>query len=144
MAAARLGNEVNYMLLMYMLFALTVSTVLTAVVSSRITKDREGEAFIGFFALLLALAWAADQWLLPVLSTGHRTIWLPILLLTMFAGVLAASTGLSVRTRGKPLHATVHHGNRLDTEAMVFDLILWFALLFAGISVLASLASIGF
>lgn len=126
------------MILMYMLFALTVSTVLTALISARIPQNREGEAFIGFFVALMVLAWAADEWLLPALAAGQKTSWLPVLLLIMFGGVFAASTILSVKTPGPPQQAVVNHGNRLDAEAVVFDLILWFALLAVGIAVLRS------
>jgi hypothetical protein len=126
------------MILMYMLFALTVSTVLTALISAYIPKKREGEAFIGFFVALMVLAWAADEWLLPTLTAGQKTSWLPILILIMFGGFFVASTILSVKTYGSPQPAMVNHENRHNAEAMVFDLILWFALLIVGIAVLRS------
>ena len=127
------------MILMYMLFALTVSTVLTALISAHIPQNREGEAFIGFFVALMVLAWAADEWLIPALTAGHKTSWLPILLLIMFGCFFAASTILSVRTPGPQQHAVVNHDNRIGAEAVVFDLILWFALLIVGIAVLRSI-----
>jgi hypothetical protein len=127
------------MILMYMLFALTVSTVLTALISARIPQNREGEAFIGFFVALMVLAWAADEWLLPALTAGHKISWLPILLLIMFGCFFAASTILSVRASGPQQHAMVNYDNRLGAEAVVFDLILWFALLIVGIAVMRSI-----
>ena len=42
--------DVSYMMLMYLLFALMVSTVLTALVSARIPRNRKGETFIGFLS----------------------------------------------------------------------------------------------
>lgn len=127
------------MILMYLLFALTVSTVLTAAISARIPQNREGEAFIGFFVSLMVLAWAMDEWLLPALSAGQRTSWPPILLLIVFGGVFAASTILSARgMSGPPQRAMVNHNNRHDAEAIAFDIVLWFALLIMGIVVLRS------
>jgi len=126
------------MVLMYVLFALTVSTILTALISEHIPQKREGEAFIGFFVALMMLAWAGDEWLLPTIAAGHKITWLPILLLIMFGGFFAASTILSVRKSGLR-HALVNHNNRLNAEAVVFDLILWFALLTVGIAVLRSI-----
>jgi hypothetical protein len=126
------------MILMYMLFALTVSTVLTALISAHIPQNREGEAFIGFFVVLMVLAWAADEWLLPALAAVQKTSLMPILLLIMFGGVFAASTILSVRTPRQPQQVLVNHDNRVGAEAMVFDIILWFTLLIVGIAVLKS------
>lgn len=126
------------MILMYMLFALTLSTVLTALGSARIPQNRKGEIFIGFFIALMVLAWAVDTWLLPALATGTRIAWLPIMLLVLFGGIVAASTILSVRTFGPPQRAMVDHDSRLDAEAAVFDLVLWFTLLAGGIAALRS------
>jgi len=129
------------MILLYMLFALTVSTVLTALISERVpqSQSREKEVFIGFFAALMVLAWAADKWLFPTLAAGQRTSWPSILVLILFGGVFAASTILSVKTSAPPRKAVVNHSGRLDTEAMVFDVVLWFALLTIGIVALRSI-----
>ncbi len=124
------------MILMYMLFALTASAILTALISEHIPKEREGEAFIVFFSALMIVSWVVDEWVLPDLALGHTITWLPTVLLIMFGGVFAASTILSVR-KSRPLQqAAVNHKNRFDAEAMVFDLILWFALLTLGIIVI--------
>ena len=127
------------MILVYLLFALTVSSVLTALFSASIPETRKGEAFIGFFAALMVLAWAADAWLLPALAAGLITSWIPLLTLVIFGGVLAASSILSVRTPGPLQHAPVDHDNRLNGEAAIFDLVLWSALLVLGIAVLKSI-----
>lgn len=126
------------MILMYMLFALTASAVLTALIAEHIPQKREGEAFIVFFAALMIVAWVVDEWVLPDLARGPIVSWLPTVLLIVFGGVFTASTILSVR-KSRPLQqAVVNYNNRFDAEAMVFDLILWLALLTAGIIVLRS------
>ncbi len=126
------------MILMYMLFALTASAILTALSSEHIPQKREGEAFIVFFAAMMIAAWVVDEWVLPDLARGHTISWLPTVLLIMFGGVFAASTILSVR-KSRPLQqAVVNHKNRFDAEAMAFDLILWFAMLTVGLIVLRS------
>ncbi len=126
------------MILMYMLFALTVSAILTALISEHIAQNRQGEAFIVFFAALMIVAWVVDEWVLPDLSRGHIISWLPAVLLILFGGVLAASTILAVRNPRPLRQAVVNHGSRFDAEAMVFDVILWLALLTIGIVVLRS------
>ncbi len=126
------------MILMYMLFALTVSAILTALISEHITKNRQGEAFIVFFVALMIVAWVVDEWVLPNLAGGHTISWLPVVLLIMFSGMFVASTVLSVR-KSRPLRqAVVYYNSRFDAEAMVFDLIFWCALLAIGIIVLRS------
>jgi hypothetical protein len=127
------------MILVYLLFALTVSSVLFALFSASIPENRKGEAFMGFFAAFMVLAWAANTWLLPALAAGLKTSWIPFLTLTIFGGVLAASAILSVRTHGPLQHAAVDHDNRLSGEAAVFDLVLWSAILVLGMVVLKSI-----
>jgi hypothetical protein len=131
--------EAIVMILVYVLFALTVSTVLTALFSARIPENRRGEAFIGFFAVLMVLAWAANTWLLPALAAGPRSSWIPITMLIIFAGVLASSAVLSVRTQRPLQHALARHDGRLKGEAAVFDLVLWAALLVLGMALLKSI-----
>src|SRR5512147_2140867 len=105
------------MILVYLLFALTVSTLLSALFSARIPENRRGEAFIGFFVALMVLAWAADEWLLPALEGGLKSSWIPPLTLVIFAAVFAASTLLSIRTPGPLQHAAVDRHGRLNAEA---------------------------
>lgn len=127
------------MILVYVLFALTVATVLTALFSARIAENRRGDAFIGFFAALMALAWVADTRLLPALAAGPGSSWTPVVMLVVFAGVLAVSAALAVRTPRPLQHAMVHHDGRLNGEAAIFDLVLWTALLVLGIALLKSI-----
>jgi hypothetical protein len=130
-------SEVKTMLLIYLLIALTFSTVLTASFSAHIPERRKGEAFIGFFAVLMALAWVADEWLIPSLRTGLKTPWPSAIVLAMFCTLLVLSAAFSIRAPGRPLRQTVSgFENRLSTEAAVFDLFLWSALVLAGISLL--------
>ncbi|HEX9019937.1 MAG TPA: hypothetical protein VF903_01610 [Nitrospirota bacterium] len=126
------------MMLVYLLFALTVSTILTALFSARNPQNGKGGAFIGFFVALMLLAWAANAWLLPRLAAGLKISWLPVLALIIFGAVFAASATLSVRPLRPMKMATAGRNNRLDAEAAVFDLFLWFGLLIAGIAVLKS------
>jgi hypothetical protein len=127
------------MILVYLLFALTVSSVLTALFSASFPENRKGEAFMGFFAAFMVLAWAANTWLLPALAAGLKTSWIPFFTLTIFGGVLAASAILSVRTHGPLQQAAADHDNRLNGEAAVFDLVLWSAILVLGMAVLKSI-----
>lgn len=103
------------MILMYILFALTVSTVFTALISEHNPRTREGEVFIAFFVALMVLAWAIHDWLLPALEAGQKTVWMPTLLLIIFGGFFTASIILSVRMSVPPQHAVVNHDNRLGT-----------------------------
>ncbi len=126
------------MILMYLLFALTVSMVLTALISAHIPQNKESEAFIGFFVALMVLALGVDKWLVPVLAAGQKTSLLPVLLLIIFGGIFTASTILTVRSSAPLRQVVASKNNRLDSEAMIFDFILWFALLTVGIAVLKS------
>ncbi len=124
------------MLLVYLLIALTFSTVLTAVFSAHIPEARKGDAFIGFFAAFIALAWAADAWLIPGLAHGMRASWTPVVTLIMFFALLILSLAYSVRAP-LSLHQTMPgFEQRFSAEAAVFDLIIWIALVVAGIYVL--------
>ncbi len=124
------------MLLVYILFALTFSTVLTASFSAHISESRKGEAFIGFFAVLMALAWAADEWLIPSLAAGLKTSWPPVVVLGMFCALLVLSTSFSIRAPGPLRMAVSGFENRLSAEAAAFDVIIWSALVLTGISLL--------
>ncbi len=126
------------MILLYLLFALTISMVFTALISAHIPQNKEGMTFIGFFVALVVLALGVDEWLIPVLAAGQKSSFLPILLLIIFGGIFTASTILTVRSSAPLRQAVVSQNNRLDSEAMIFDFILWLALLTAGIAVLKS------
>jgi len=115
---------------------LTFSTVFFALFSAHISEGRKGEAFIGFFVVLVVLAWATVQWLFPALAAGLKTTWPSIVALALFSAVLVLSTGMSVRGFG-PLRQTVAgHEARHDAEAAIFDMIIWFVFVLAGISLL--------
>lgn len=128
------------MMLVYLIFALTLSSILTALFSTRVQQSREGELFIGFFVAIMALAWAADEWLLPALAAGWKTSWPPVMTLVIFGAVFVASLLLSVRTTHPLGQAVIGHGNnRLGAEAAAFDLVLWLAFLLVGIVVMRSI-----
>jgi len=127
------------MALVYMLFALTATTILTAFFSEHIPQNRKGEIYIGIFVVFLVLAWTADVWLFPALAAGLRTSWPLVLTLIIFVAVFAGSLSLSVRTPGSLRYAVVSNNSRLDTEAAIFDLMIWFTLLIAGITIMRSI-----
>ncbi|MGE5173780.1 MAG: hypothetical protein ACM3MD_08125 [Betaproteobacteria bacterium] len=124
---------------MYLLFALTVSTTLTALFGEHIPQNRRGEAFIGFFILLVLIAWAVDAWLVPAVAAGRSATWLPALFLIIFGAILVTSAILAARSSGPFVQAVVHHDNRLDAEAAAFDFLLWFAVLIFGIAVIRAI-----
>jgi hypothetical protein len=124
------------MLVVYLLIALTFSAVLFAVFSAYISESRKGEAFIGFFAVLMALAGAADEWLVPSLVKGLKSSWPPVITLAMFFALFVLSTAFSIRAPN-PLRQSVSGSeNRLSAEAAGFDLVIWFALVLTGVSLL--------
>jgi hypothetical protein len=127
------------MILVYLLFALTVSAILIALFSEHIPQNRKGELYIGIFVALMVLTWAADTWLFPALAAGPRTSWPLVATLIIFAAILAVSLSLSVRTPGPLRKAVANRSPRIDTEAEVFDLLLWSALFVAGIIILRSI-----
>ena len=125
------------MILVYILFALTFSLVLTAVFAGNISQHRQGHTFIFFFILLMLLAGAVDEWLVPVAASEQRSSLFPGVFLAVFAAILAASVILSVRSPSRMmLQAAPQSNPRLDTEAVVFDSIIWLAVLISGIAVL--------
>jgi hypothetical protein len=133
-----LDSEVIHMLV-YILFALTFSTVLSALFSKHIRKGREGDAFIAFFVALMVLGWAVNEWLFPAFASGLRTPWTAIAALIVFGTVFASSIALSIRTPGRVKQPVmIDHDNRFDAEAAAFDLVLWIALLILGIIMMVS------
>ncbi len=131
--------EVRDMILIYLLFALTFSMVLTALFSSRASENRKALLFIGFFIALLAASWAADVWLLPALAAAglSRTL-LPAAMMILFALMFIASASMTAWGPRLRRQAVLHHDSRLDAEAAVFDLLLWAILLIAGIMLIRS------
>ncbi len=127
------------MILLYLLFALTVSMTLTALFGARIPQHRRGDAFIGFFIVFVLIAWAVDAWFVPAVAVGRNAPWLAVLFLMIFGAILAASAILSVRSSGPLVWAALHHDNRLDAEAAVFDFLLWFAVLIFGITLMRTI-----
>ncbi len=127
------------MILVYVLFALTVTAVIIALFSEHIPQNRKGEVYISIFVALMVLTWAADTWLFPALAAGLKTAWPLVLTLIIFAAIIVVSLALSVRMPGLLRQAVASHGTRLDMEAAVFDLLIWFILLIAGIIAMMSI-----
>jgi hypothetical protein len=131
-------REVRTVILLYILFALTVATVLTALFAPRIPEQRRGDAFIVFFIALL-VAGAVVGWEVPAIAAGRGAAWAPLLLLVVFAALLVASMLLSVRPTGSFVRAGGPHNLRQDAEAAAFDIALWLLMLIFGILVIRSL-----
>ncbi len=127
------------MILVYILFSLTVATILTALCASMIPEQRRGEAFISFFIALLAAAGAVVKWFVPAIAAGRGVAWLPALLLAVFAAILISSAFLSARPGGSFAWAGRPHNNRQDAEAVAFDVLLWVLMLAFGVAVLRGL-----
>jgi hypothetical protein len=125
-------------ILLYILFALTVATVLTALLAPRVPEQRRGDAFIAIFIVLLA-AGAAVGWEVPASAAGRVALWTPLLLLVIFAALLVVSMLLSIRPTGSFVRAGGSHNHRQDAEAATFDIALWLLMLIFGILVMRSL-----
>lgn len=132
-------SEVRFMFLMYVLFALTVAVILTALFAARAPERRSDEIFMGSFVLLLATAWAAGEWIAPALSGKPVSYWLPLALVGIFVAILAVSASLAVRPPDTPVWAAVHHNKRQDAEAAAFDIVLWLLMLLFGIASIRSM-----
>ncbi len=132
-------REVRTVILIYILFALTVAMVLTALSARRVPEQRRGEAFIAFFIALLLAGGAAVEWQLPAIAAVRGGAWVPALLLVIFAAILVVSMLLSVRPTGFFARAGESHNHRQDAEAVAFDIALWFLMLIFGILIMRSL-----
>ncbi len=126
------------MMLVYLLFALTLSTILTALFGRRVPQRREGEMFIGFFIAFMALAWAADEWLLPALAAGRRESWTSETMLVVVGAACAASLALSVRMPRVLGQSVLGSDSGPDAEAAIFDMLLWVVFLIGGIIAMKS------
>lgn len=132
-------REVSTVILLYVLFALTIAMVLTALFAPRVPEQRRGEAFIAFFIALLLAAGAVIEWLVPAITAGGGGAWMPALILVIFAAILIVSALLSVRTPRSFARAGGPHNQRQDAEALAFDIALWLLMLIFGIAIMRSL-----
>ncbi len=131
---------VRTVILLYILFALTVSMVLTALSAPWVPEQRRGEAFIVFFMALLLAAGASAEWQVPAIAAGSRgDAWTPALLLVVFSAILVVSAFLSVRPPDSFARAGGSHNHRQDAEAVAFDIVLWLLMLIFGILIMRSL-----
>lgn len=113
--------------------------VLTALSAPRIPEQRCGEAFIVFFMVFLLVGGAAVDWQVPAIGPSRGGVWVPALLLVIFAAILVASMLLSVRPGRSFARAVGSHNHRQDVEAAVFDIALWLLMLIFGILIMRSL-----
>ncbi len=130
------------MILLYLLFALTVSTVFTALFAGQAAPHRQSHTFLFFFILFLLIAGVCDMWLVPVVGSGQRNALYPVALLTVFCAVLTSSVLLSVRSPLPMTQAAEHRDTGLDAESAVFGSIIWLALLIFGIAVLKTAVTV--
>ena len=126
------------MILLYILFALTVAMVLTALSARWVPEQRRGDAFILFFIALLLAGGAAVEWQVPAIAAG-RGAWAPLLLLVIFGAVLVVSMLLSISQAGSFARAGGSHNHRQDAEAAAFDIALWLLMLIFGILIMRRL-----
>ncbi len=124
------------MILVYVLFALTGSTVLTALFTGHTTHHRQGHAFMFFFIAFLLLAGVVAAWLAPAVASGQRSVFYPVVFLALFGAILAVSVILSIRSPLPAMKAVAHSDTRLDAEAAAFDFLIWLSVLASGIAVL--------
>jgi hypothetical protein len=132
-------REVRTVILLYILFALTVAMVLTALSAPRVPEQRRGEAFIAFFVALLLAGGAAVEWPVLAIAAGRGGALAPALLLVIFAAILVVSTLLSVRQIGSFARADGSHNHRQDAEAVSFDVALWLLMLIFGFLIMKRL-----
>ncbi len=129
--------EVSTMMLIDVLFALTVSSVLTALIANHLPVRRAGEIFIGSFVLLFLLAGGAIGRALPPVVAGG-TAWNSYLMIAVFGAILVISIMLAASSPKTFAWAPAKRGNvRHDAEAVAFDVVVWFLLLVFGIVALA-------
>jgi hypothetical protein len=124
------------MILVYLLFALTLSTILMVVFDAKIPDQKRSDAFILFFAALMLIAWAVDEWVLPIVAIEGIATWVPGMAVSIFGLILVVSAILSARSQGPIIRAGVHHSKREDVEAIGFDIVLLFLIAAFGIMVL--------
>jgi uncharacterized membrane protein YidH (DUF202 family) len=129
----------EYRMLLYILFALTIAMVLTALFAPSIPEQRRGEAFIAFFIALLLAGGVVIKWLVPAIAADRGGAWMPALMLVIFAATLIVSALLSIRRPGSFVRAGGPHNHRQDAEALAFDIALWLLMLIFGIVIMRSL-----
>ena len=124
------------MILVYILFALTLSAVLMAVFDAEIPEQVRSEAFIAIFAALMLVAWSVDAWLLPYVAMKGAAPWVPVVAVCIFGAILAVSAVLSTRSESTLMRGGAHHGVKRDVEAIGFDFVLLVLMAVFGIMVL--------
>lgn len=127
------------MILVYLLFALTLSTVVMVLFGAKISERKRSEAFIAFFAVLMLIAWGVDAWLLPVIAIKGVGAWVPDLAVSIFGAMLVVSAVLSTRPQTPFVRARLHHNMRQDVEAIGFDIVLLILIVAFGLAVLRSI-----
>lgn len=123
------------MILIDVLFALTVSSILTALLANRLPGQRAGELFIGSFVLLFLVTGSAIGRAASTIIAGG-TAWNAYLMIAIFGAILFISIMLA-SSPGTFAWAPTRGNDRRDAEAVAFDVVIWFLLLVFGIAALA-------
>ncbi len=104
------------MIIIYLLFALTLSTILVVVFGATIPEQRRSEAFIAFFAALMLVAWAVDAWFLPAIAIKGVGTWVPDLAVSIFGAIIVVFAFISRRSQGPLIRAEVYHSMKQDAK----------------------------
>jgi hypothetical protein len=127
------------MIIVYLLFALTLSTILVVIFGATIPEQKRSDAFIAFFAALMLVAWAVDAWFLPDIAIKGVGTWVPDLAVSIFGAILVIFTVIASRSQGPLMRAGVYHSMRQDAMAIGFDIVLLILMVAFGIIVLRSI-----
>ena len=127
------------MILLYILFALTLSAILTGLLGVKIPEQKRSDTFIIIFVALMLAGWAVVQWFLPIVALKGTGGWVPALLIIIFGAILVLSAVLSARSRGPLVKAAAHHSVREDAEAIGFDIGILVLMAVFGIALLRAL-----
>jgi len=87
------------MFLVYLLFALLVSVLLTAIFLLSLGRKESRQGFLLFFLLVFLAAWAGGLWVTPVGPSVWGVYWVPFLFAGLMFALLLAATAPSRRPR---------------------------------------------
>ena len=87
------------MFLVYLLFALLVSVLLTAIFLLGLGRKQTWRSFLIFYLLVFLAAWAGGLWVTPVGPSVWGVYWVPFLFAGLLFALLLAATAPSRRPR---------------------------------------------
>lgn len=118
------------MFILYLLFVLIFATIVDALATPG--ESRRPGVFIGTVAVLLAASWAGNGRLGPLLFAEGDPVWAWASGLALAAGLFIVSAALTIRPPRMQRQAVRDRRSIIETEAAVFDLLLWGAFVTAG------------